>query len=268
MFAQRASRETEVASLDRCRGRPTAARSNAAAARYGPNGIGRRGRAAAEHDHRDADDRADHSRQQDHERQHLPAEPGADRGEQLEVAVAHAFLAGDQLEELDRRSRGAGSRRRRRSRSAARPRTAAARRRAQADEQPGPQQRQRHESGSSWWSRSIRVSASKVHVKPSAATVCQVEPKCTRRPRARGRSRSFDDRIARRDIGAPQPAQRAAQPQEAQDRDVVLRRDRRPQPGQRRGRPRRGRSGCRRACGGGCRSRSSSAPARATAAPS
>ena len=41
---------------------------------------------------------ADERRQQDHERQHLPAEPGADRGEQLEVAVAHALLAGGELE--------------------------------------------------------------------------------------------------------------------------------------------------------------------------
>jgi hypothetical protein len=44
---------------------------------------------------------ADEGGEQQHERQHLPAEPGADRREQLEVAVAHAFLAGDKAEELE-----------------------------------------------------------------------------------------------------------------------------------------------------------------------
>lgn len=37
-------------------------------------------------------------RQQQGERQYLPATPGADQRQQLEVAIAHAFLAGDQLE--------------------------------------------------------------------------------------------------------------------------------------------------------------------------
>src|SRR5436190_3061472 len=42
----------------------------------------------------EADDRGE----QDHERQHFPAEECADRGVHLEVAVAHAFLAGRELE--------------------------------------------------------------------------------------------------------------------------------------------------------------------------
>src|SRR5688572_3833206 len=49
------------------------------------------------HDH-DADDGAHAGGEHDDGQQHLPAHPGAERGEQLEVAVTHAFLAGDQLE--------------------------------------------------------------------------------------------------------------------------------------------------------------------------
>ena len=61
---------------------------------------GNRGVAAlalADHDH-DAEDGADAGGEHDDGQQHLPAEPRAERGEQLEVAVAHAFLAGEQLE--------------------------------------------------------------------------------------------------------------------------------------------------------------------------
>ena len=47
----------------------------------------------------DADDRADHRGQQHDRQDHLPAQPGAERGEQLEVAEAHAFLAGGELED-------------------------------------------------------------------------------------------------------------------------------------------------------------------------
>src|SRR5688572_8727463 len=50
--------------------------------------------APREHDEQYADDSAYERRQQDHEWQHLPAEPRANRREQLEVAIAHAFLAG------------------------------------------------------------------------------------------------------------------------------------------------------------------------------
>src|SRR4051812_6402199 len=39
-----------------------------------------------EYHQRNADDRAHHGRQQDNNRQHFPAEPRADRREQLEVA--------------------------------------------------------------------------------------------------------------------------------------------------------------------------------------
>ena len=46
---------------------------------------------------RDADHGADDRGHQDDRHQRLPAEPGAERGEQLEVAVAHAFLAGGSL---------------------------------------------------------------------------------------------------------------------------------------------------------------------------
>ena len=55
--------------------------------------------APLEDDQRDADERADDRRHQDDQREHLPAEPRAERGQQLEVAVPHAFLAADQLEQ-------------------------------------------------------------------------------------------------------------------------------------------------------------------------
>src|SRR5690606_16463102 len=46
-----------------------------------------------------ADDRAYQRGQQDGRQDALQADPGAERGEQLEVAVAHAFLAGELLEQ-------------------------------------------------------------------------------------------------------------------------------------------------------------------------
>ena len=55
--------------------------------------------AAFEHDQPDADERAHDRGEQHDQRQHLPAEPCAQRGEELEVAVAHPFLAADELEE-------------------------------------------------------------------------------------------------------------------------------------------------------------------------
>ena len=54
---------------------------------------------ALEEDEADAHDGADDRGHQDDGGQGLPAEPRAQGGQQLEVAVAHAFLAGDQLEE-------------------------------------------------------------------------------------------------------------------------------------------------------------------------
>src|SRR5437867_3032147 len=51
--------------------------------------------AALEYDEPDTNHRSDERRQQNDQRQHLPAQPGAEGGKQLEVAVAHAFLAAD-----------------------------------------------------------------------------------------------------------------------------------------------------------------------------
>src|SRR5690554_612915 len=45
-----------------------------------------------------ADDGADPRRENQHQGEGLPAQPGTQRRHQLEVAVAHALLAGDQLE--------------------------------------------------------------------------------------------------------------------------------------------------------------------------
>lgn len=59
------------------------------------------GVAQAQHDH--PEDRPDQRRQQDGQRQDLPATPGTEHGQQLEVAVAHALLAGHQLEQPEHR---------------------------------------------------------------------------------------------------------------------------------------------------------------------
>ncbi|MNP48151.1 hypothetical protein D3C76_1422530 [compost metagenome] len=45
-----------------------------------------------------ADDGADQRREQQHYGQCLPAQPGTERSQQLEVAMAHPLLAGQQLE--------------------------------------------------------------------------------------------------------------------------------------------------------------------------
>src|SRR3569623_1686312 len=55
--------------------------------------------AAAGDDEREADGCADHARQQHDHRQALPAHPGAQHREQLEIAVAHAFFAGRPVEQ-------------------------------------------------------------------------------------------------------------------------------------------------------------------------
>ncbi|MDT4861551.1 hypothetical protein FQZ97_961600 [compost metagenome] len=53
----------------------------------------------AQTQHDQAQHGAHQRRQQDGQRQHLPATPGAQHRQQLEVAMAHAFLAGHQLEQ-------------------------------------------------------------------------------------------------------------------------------------------------------------------------
>src|SRR5579872_2391519 len=47
-----------------------------------------------------ADDGADARGDQDSGEEHLPAEPGTERGKELEVPVPHPFLPGDQPEEM------------------------------------------------------------------------------------------------------------------------------------------------------------------------
>ena len=78
---------------------PTTSASQPAIARNGPNAIWvslpARWRI---HDH-DAEHGADTRGEHDDGQQHLPAQPRTERGEQLEVAVTHAFLAGEQLEQ-------------------------------------------------------------------------------------------------------------------------------------------------------------------------
>ncbi|MNP23891.1 hypothetical protein D3C76_1166190 [compost metagenome] len=52
------------------------------------------------------DDRAQQGRQDDRQRQDLPAAPGAKHRQQLEIAMTHAVLAGDQLEHPEHRPQG------------------------------------------------------------------------------------------------------------------------------------------------------------------
>ena len=54
---------------------------------------------AGKQDQRNADHRSDQRGKQDDQRQHLPAQPCADCGKQLEITVAHAFLFCHQLEQ-------------------------------------------------------------------------------------------------------------------------------------------------------------------------
>lgn len=71
----------------------------ACAGQVGAEGDGLAAAMALEEDEADAHDGADDRGHQDDGGQGLPAEPRAQGGQQLEVAVAHAFLAGEQLEE-------------------------------------------------------------------------------------------------------------------------------------------------------------------------
>jgi hypothetical protein len=55
---------------------------------------------ASQDDQRDAGERTHRGRGQNDRQQHLPAEPGAEGRQQLEVAVTHALLASSQAEEV------------------------------------------------------------------------------------------------------------------------------------------------------------------------
>ena len=94
---------------------------------------------------RDADHGADGGGEQDDRQQHLPAEPGAERGQQLEVAVAHAFLAGDQPEQMVDAPEAQVAGDRADDAASAGPPAAAPRPRGahRLEQQPEPEQRQR-----------------------------------------------------------------------------------------------------------------------------
>ena len=59
-----------------------------------------------EHHQADTDNRSDNRGKQDNRGQQLPPQPGAECGKQFEVAVPHALLAGDQLEQPVNRPQG------------------------------------------------------------------------------------------------------------------------------------------------------------------
>ena len=155
--------------------------------------------AAAQHDECDPDDGAGERGQQDDERQHLPAHPRAERAEELEVAVAHAFLAGDELERPvdepeaqvaggradDRRSRVHGYRRR----EARMPR--------EAEQQAEPEQRERDDVGQDLV---IEVDHGERHERPREGQRRDRLPVPAEVPGDRRREEcrdEFDDRVAR-----------------------------------------------------------------------
>jgi hypothetical protein len=87
-------------------GRPASITTRPPPARNGPEGHEAAFAQGAAELHHDADDGADDRRHQHDRQDGLPAQPGAQRGQQLEVAKAHAFLAGGQLEQpVDRPQR-------------------------------------------------------------------------------------------------------------------------------------------------------------------
>ena len=51
----------------------------------------------------DADDGTDRGGQQNHQRQHLPAKPRTDGGEQLEITITHALLTRGEFEQPEHR---------------------------------------------------------------------------------------------------------------------------------------------------------------------
>ena len=184
--------------------------------------------AAAGDDHRDADHRAAAGCQQQHQRQHLPAHPGPERGQQLEIAVAHALLAGEQLEGPVHRPQhqvagdGAYDRRpgvdRNRQRRTRRP--------GDARQQAEPHQRQRDCIGQQLV---VQVDHRKCDKRPGheqrrdRSPVPAVAPhdRCRQQCRAQ-----LDQRVARRNRHAAVCAA-AAQCKPAQHRYVLVRADRR-----------------------------------------
>ena len=116
---------------------------------------------------------------QQHQRQHLPAHPRPERGQQLEIAVAHALplpvsslkaqytdhsteVAGDRLRSTDQGSTGIDS--------------DGPGARATLASRPSHISGSVIASGSSWWSRSIIASATSDQVTSSAATAVQSQP--------------------------------------------------------------------------------------------
>jgi hypothetical protein len=101
-------------------------------------GDGRSALAATAGDQRDAEQGARDRRQQQDLRQRLPAEPGAEQGQQLEVTAAHALLAGQQPEQMKHQPQAhiAGS-------GADDGRLAVDEQALHTEQQPEPEQRQR-----------------------------------------------------------------------------------------------------------------------------
>src|SRR6516162_8030020 len=97
MRSMQRGREAEIASDD---GLPEHQHQPAGAREEWPERYGCRAALTSQHDQRQADDRADSRSDQDDRQKHLPAEPSTQRREELEVAVAHPVLTGEEAEQM------------------------------------------------------------------------------------------------------------------------------------------------------------------------
>ena len=131
-------------------------------------------------------------------RQHLPAQPRAQRREQLEVAVAHAFLAADQLEEPVDAPEREVTRDRADHRLGERHEQA-----EQVDEQSGPQERQREVVG-----QELRVDVDERQREERPQEPAGREPLRRRPEAARSRPSRARRRAARRSGSVPRSPRR------------------------------------------------------------
>src|SRR5574341_449784 len=172
-----------------------------------------------EQDQRDPHHRANQGRGENRERQHLPAEPGADRGEQLEVPVAHALLAGHELERPEH-----GPQREVARRGADHRRVQVGENAAGIDQQPRPQQRQRDAVGQVI---GVEIDEGERDHRPreeASAKRGGGEPIAPHDVSGERRGERLDDGIAQRNRGAAVGAF-PAQEDVARDRDVLDRAD-------------------------------------------
>src|SRR5688572_10547933 len=176
----------------------------------------RRAVAALRGQPRRTDDRAHDRRQQDRRQDALQPDPRADGGEQLEVAVAHAFLAGDLLEDPvhrpEREVAGHDAEQRRLLAD-----VEVLDRRDQPEPQQGQRQLVRQESRAQVDARERDEEAGEQHRAETAPAEAEL-PHAGQHHQHRD---EFDERVLRRDRRVAMAAL-AAQGKPAQERDVLV----------------------------------------------